>query len=481
MKPTKQQLTKINNMAQRDLTEDEVYVFRSLMVDDLLIPDRYIKIHESLLRTCVIDANKCVPLLLNHDTYTMPVGKVIEANLQEDVDSEGNFTKTVYGYSYIVNGKNTQHGVTTTDISSSIDDGTLTDVSVGISFNKIECSICHNDLRDWRMCEHVPGKQYINVNEEVETCIGIAGVDGKGGLRELSLVYSGACPRASVVQSKDKDNDEDNLSIDNNNTILSVMDLKNTGVGSEVLCNFSKNKTELYVIGGVKLDELNEKVELAQDMEKETEDVVEQTEDMNSNSIETSEDLSKETSEDTETLSEDVETLSEDVETLSEDTETLSEDVEAAEEVKTSEELKENKSEELAYTNSEVETLRKQLEESQKVIDGIKSDLMDKTSKSAIRLMGNTLPKGVFDRFLKTLSIDELKETLSLMDSAVTEKFSAYEGKSKVSADENLLLPKFETSLEENNFFAEKAEQYRKENPTVSVLDSLKAVKAMYK
>ncbi|WP_159413120.1 hypothetical protein [Ruminiclostridium josui] len=48
--PTEQQLAKINKLAKRTLSSDEVFVFSGKSAGDLMIPNRYMKLSLSFLR-----------------------------------------------------------------------------------------------------------------------------------------------------------------------------------------------------------------------------------------------------------------------------------------------------------------------------------------------------------------------------------------------------------------------------------------------
>ena len=47
--PTAGQLEKINALAKRTLSKDEVFAFPTKMVGDALLTERYMKLHKSLL------------------------------------------------------------------------------------------------------------------------------------------------------------------------------------------------------------------------------------------------------------------------------------------------------------------------------------------------------------------------------------------------------------------------------------------------
>ena len=65
--PTEEQLAKINKLAKRTLSADEVFAFSGKSAGDMLIPNRYTRISKELLQVMADDAKKGVSFMLNHN------------------------------------------------------------------------------------------------------------------------------------------------------------------------------------------------------------------------------------------------------------------------------------------------------------------------------------------------------------------------------------------------------------------------------
>nr|HQA48449.1 hypothetical protein [Bacillota bacterium] len=64
--PTDAQLAKINKLAKRKLSAEELFVYPHKMAGDMIIPERYIQLTVPLLKVFADDANAGVAFLLNH-------------------------------------------------------------------------------------------------------------------------------------------------------------------------------------------------------------------------------------------------------------------------------------------------------------------------------------------------------------------------------------------------------------------------------
>ena len=201
--PTLSQLEKINRIAKRPLSKDEVFVYTHKMAGDMIIPNRYIQLSIPLLEIFVENANAGVSFLLDHSWAgfgrpkpALPYGRVFEGWLSKDGVVEGE-TLSFNGTTYIVRGQE-KDGISTDAIISDIETGVLFDTSIGWGADKFECSICGEDIRNLLKCPHIPGKKYI-INEEtneVKLCWVIA--KPPGYLMEDSAVFDGAYPGAGT-------------------------------------------------------------------------------------------------------------------------------------------------------------------------------------------------------------------------------------------------------------------------------------------
>ena len=193
--PTAGQLEKINALAKRTLSKDEVFAFPTKMVGDALLTERYIKLHKSLLELYKTDAKAGVAFMLDHAwaglQKALVYGRTFDASIKRSDGTVEGETWALYGDTYIVRGKE-KDGISTDAIIADIEDGTLFDVSIGFGFETAICSICGNNYYDGSKCEHWRGREY-----EGQLCYIIA--KPPGYLMELSGVFDGAYPTAGIL------------------------------------------------------------------------------------------------------------------------------------------------------------------------------------------------------------------------------------------------------------------------------------------
>lgn len=470
-RPTKEQLEKINRLSKVELTEDDVYVFRNLMIDNA-VTSYYTIVHENLLRKFSVDVKKGVGLILSHDSSKLPVGRSFDSTLVEEWDEETEEAlKSLYGDFYIALGRNTESGMTTDDIVSGIDSGTIFATSIGFSAKTMKCSICGHDIRSWD-CPHWPGKEYIVENEEgvgeTVTCCAIIGEDGVGELIENSLVYAGACSRASIVNEYSKRND----SVTKNMPKLQVVEeLKQIPVDASIY--------QFYTAGGLVLmtDSTEKRSETGMDRYKKvlTEFNIQSEDELKAKLTELSEKSTELENKDKELLAKDKEIakLTEDLEHYKKEVLTKNDEVS---------ELKD----EITELNEEITNLtqlNEELKQNAELIEVYKKDLKDEILELGVRSQGNAFNKTLFERFLDTLSIEELKEVRESFDEEVKTKFSNVRvSQTKVKdkkKDGELYREDFETEEEFRVYIADLAERYAKEN-NVSLKEATKLMYEKY-
>ena len=193
--PTAGQLEKINALAKRTLSKDEVFAFPTKMVGDALLTERYMKLHKSLLELYKTDAKAGVAFMLDHAwagiQKALVYGRTFDASIKRSDGTVEGETWALHGDTYIVRGKE-KDGISTDAIIADIEDGTLFDVSIGFGFETAICSICGNNYYDGSKCEHWRGREY-----EGQLCYIIA--KPPGYLMELSGVFDGAYPTAGIL------------------------------------------------------------------------------------------------------------------------------------------------------------------------------------------------------------------------------------------------------------------------------------------
>lgn len=202
--PTAGQLEKINTLAKRTLSKDEVFSFHTKMVGDALLTERLVQLSKPLLDVFKADAKTGIAFMLDHPWAgfmrpkpAYPYGRTYDAVLKKADGSLEGENWALFGDTYIVRGKE-KDGVSTDAIIADIEDGTLFDVSVGFGFSTSICSVCGNEYYSSN-CEHWRGGVY-----DGQLCY----IIGKppGWLGELSGVWDGAYPTAGVL-SKDGSSD----------------------------------------------------------------------------------------------------------------------------------------------------------------------------------------------------------------------------------------------------------------------------------
>ena len=190
--PTAGQLEKINALAKRTLSKDEVFAFSTKMVGDALLTERYMKLHKSLLELYKTDAKAGVAFMLDHAwaglQKALVYGRTFDASIKRSDGTVEGETWALHGDTYIVRGKE-KDGISTDSIIADIEDGTLFDVSIGFGFETSICSVCGEN---YYRCDHFRGREY-----DGQLCYIIA--KPPGYLIELSGVFDGAYPTAGIL------------------------------------------------------------------------------------------------------------------------------------------------------------------------------------------------------------------------------------------------------------------------------------------
>jgi hypothetical protein len=240
--PTTSQLDKVNKLAKRTLSKDEVFVFGDKLCGDMVIPNRFIQLHKSLLDVFKANAVSGISMLIDHPwagffsrpKASIPYGRTFDSWTKRSVSTPGE-TWGLYGDHYVVRGK-TMDGISTDSIIQSVEDGTFFDTSIGWGADCFECSICGNDIRDYENCTHWPGVTY-KINGEERLCYAIA--KPPGYLMENSIVFDGAYPTAGVLSQADGGEDTN---------YLVVTDLKKMSQGTPLLNVFSARNNSLITL-----------------------------------------------------------------------------------------------------------------------------------------------------------------------------------------------------------------------------------------
>lgn len=208
--PTDEQLSKINKLAKRKLSKDEVFAFPNKLAGDMIIPNRYVQLTKELLDVFSSDANKGVSLLLDHSwasdgfwglggrpKMAMSYGRTFDSRYESSTE-EGETVSLVADH-YMKRGIELD-GIKTDDLIASIEAGTLFDSSIGFSYSKATCSVCGDN---YYRCNHYAGKTYEIENEDGTVSNKFCYIKAKppGFLMENSLVFDGAYPGAGIMSN----------------------------------------------------------------------------------------------------------------------------------------------------------------------------------------------------------------------------------------------------------------------------------------
>lgn len=142
-----------------------------------------------------------------------------------------------------------------------------------------------------------------------------------------------------------------------------------------------------------------------------------------------------------------------------------------------------NEISELSEKVTNLTKLNEELKANEELVETYKKDLKEEIIELGIRAEGNAFNKTLYERFLDTLSIEELKEVREGFNEEVKNKFAGVRTTQTKVRDKNkdteLYKEDFETEEEFREYIAELAEKYAKEN-NVSIKDATKLMYAKY-
>ncbi len=254
-KPTETQLAKINRFAKAPLSADDVHVHPFRLLGTGYIPSRCLRFDAALMDKYLANINNGdVAQIADHSfggffksNITLPFGRFFEGEIVADGDKlqlDGNMFMPKGAKTYI-------QDFTTDDISSQIDAGILHDSSVSVSWGFSECSICHNDIRDYEQCRHYPGRYYdIEGGAQRVLCTVIAKpspVDDSSRMIENSIVCAGAYPDAGVLSVNAKSEDAKEHLDKHKAFFNNIADLKLVNKDAPVFCCLSSTSATFQV------------------------------------------------------------------------------------------------------------------------------------------------------------------------------------------------------------------------------------------
>ena len=212
--PTDEQLAKVNKLAPKTLSSDEVFIFSSKAAGDMMIPKRFMNISKELLQVMVDDAQKGVSFMYNHnwsgisELQGVPYGKVFDGMLK--FSTRDNEETEMYLSRYIVRDAEQIAGMSANALIKKIETGVLSDTSITFDTDIMKCSICSKNYYS-RECSHYRGYKYEMGDGTQKTCTVTAMPPSiiipynNNALYEESMVWDGAYPGAMVSQARDGD------------------------------------------------------------------------------------------------------------------------------------------------------------------------------------------------------------------------------------------------------------------------------------
>lgn len=187
--PTAEQLAKINQKALVPMTAEQVHVFQAKIIGTKRIDKYKMKITPNFLRKMADQVKEGIALLVDHpwtkwEALAFPYGRTFDSKIVE----EGGELE-LYGDHYMAKGQEVD-GISTDQIASGIDAGTIFDTSAGFVSTKHTCSICGGDYYRSSECTHIRGQMY-----EGKECLVLA---DDGYIMENSIVFDGGYEGAGI-------------------------------------------------------------------------------------------------------------------------------------------------------------------------------------------------------------------------------------------------------------------------------------------
>ncbi|MDF2651334.1 MAG: hypothetical protein K0Q73_7139 [Paenibacillus sp.] len=191
-KPTSEQLAKINRLALVTLTDEQAYVFEAKIIGTKRIDKYKMKITPNFLRKMADQVKEGIALLVDHpwmkwEALSFPYGRTFDSRIVE----EGGELE-LYGDHYMAKGQEID-GISTDQLATGIDSGTIFDTSAGFITTKHNCSICGENYYRSSDCTHIRGQTY-----DGKECLVLA---DDGYIMENSIVFDGGYDGAGVSRS----------------------------------------------------------------------------------------------------------------------------------------------------------------------------------------------------------------------------------------------------------------------------------------
>ena len=188
-------LAKINQYTLKELSADEVFVFKAIAGDNHL-DDRNFEPFSAKAIDDMVEKYPGQPLMFDHnhrDGCDSIVGRVFDAYTEDmpEKNADGEPVRQLILKMYMLRSDKNEN------LIREIEAGIRSSVSTATCPEKLVCSVCGTDnMQDY--CHHWPGKTY-----DGKLCT--FKIDGVKYAQELSFVYAGAQPRARTIKAFNPD------------------------------------------------------------------------------------------------------------------------------------------------------------------------------------------------------------------------------------------------------------------------------------
>jgi len=443
-KPTSEELSLINkNFSKRELKEDEIYVFDVFACDDNILTAYFSRLGTDMIEAFHRDVGKknldangpIVGYLFGHNDQMIPSGTLFKSELvTENIpDGEGKskvvqrFKPTVFMPKNLNVG-----GINTDDYIRAYEMGTTEDVSVGFMAASYICDICQYDIRDFWHCSHVPGRNYVTNEQEVENgatpitkqCSYTVhqGFFKDHNLMELSGVYRGAMWGARI-ESRGWSIGNDKVTqhlIEHNGKVLASTNIKDFRPNDILRFNYQFDGS-IEKMGSIEGEGVD--IEEYKKMENDLKEAIKEKTELNLKIEELSGRLLDFTKRLEVALCKTEEELVANKQLIKENEDLRIENARLKDEIKEltrvfalSQSDQVELKQKLDEANKEIERLGIELKHRVEEVDQYIADLRGRCKKLSIQINGQSFNEGFFDKEVLSLSVDELRQKISILE-----------------------------------------------------------------
>lgn len=178
-----------------DVLSERAPFFWAAEISNDLVDAYFTHMTVGTLSNFVADAKAGVSFLNSHRHDELPLGRSLDARMESDGDK----VRALADF-YTLPGLNL-NGLSTNDFIDGVRAGIVSDVSVGFHGGTHTCDLCGNDYYSYR-CPHLAGLRYeVREGDTVRMVLATVTIDN-ARLSEVSAVFDGATPEASIVKAR---------------------------------------------------------------------------------------------------------------------------------------------------------------------------------------------------------------------------------------------------------------------------------------